>query len=401
MKKDIIIIGAGPSGLALACLLAKLDLDIVIIEKSPLKILKNPAYDGRETALTHPSKELLEKIGAWKNITKKAISPIHKAKVLNGFSNYSLDFENDSKKEALGYLVSNHEIKKSIFKEVEKLSNVELITQIEVEDLKSDDEKATIYLSNNKVIESSLIAAADSRFSKSRNKMGISTDMHDFARNMIVCKMKHELDHQNIALECFYDDRVIAALPLDGKVSSIVITVPTKKADELVNLSEEEFNQDITNYLNDKLGKLILTSKRYSYPLVSTYADKFTTTRFALIGDAAVGMHPVTAHGFNLGLMGQNILFEEIQKALEENLDIGSDKVLEKYNKFHKKETKLMYHGTNTIVSIFTNNKLPARILRGLMLRAANSKFLPFKSIISNRLTGNKLSKGVFSSFLR
>ncbi len=400
MKKDVIIIGAGPSGLALACLLSDIGLNITIIEKSSQENLENPAYDGRETALTHPSKDLLEKINAWNNIDKKSISKIKEAKVLNGHSDYSLDFDNSkSKSDALGYLVSNHLIKKSLFQEVIKLSNVELITDVVVQDIKSDDQSATVFLSNNKVIEASLVAAADSRFSKSRSKMGISADMRDFARSMVVCKMDHTQSHDNIALECFFDDRVIAALPLHGKTSSIVVTVPAKKSEELVNLSKEEFNADIEGYLEDRLGKLTLSSKRYSYPLMGVYANKFIAQRFALIGDAGVGMHPVTAHGFNLGLLGQNILYNEIKKAFEQGKDIGSKEVLENYHKKHIKETKVMYHGTNTIVGLFTDNRIPAKILRSFMLRAANSKFLPFKSIISNRLTGNKRSQGITSLF--
>lgn len=396
MKKDVVIIGAGPSGLALACLLSKLDLNIVVIEKSTKTELENPSYDGRETALTHPSKDLLQEIGAWDRLEKNTVSPINEAKVLNGFSSYSLDFENSkSDGEALGYLVSNHAIRKSLFEQVITLSNVELISENFVEDIKIDETKAVVFLNDNRVFEANLIVAADSRFSKTRTKMGIGSDIHDFARTMIVCKMDHEQTHHNIALECFFEDRVIAALPLHGQTSSIVITLPAKKAEEIVNLSEAEFNADIDHYLSDKLGKLALVSKRYSYPLASVYANKFVAKRFALIGDAAVGMHPVTAHGFNLGLVGQKILFEEIKKAVNERRDIGSDEVLEKYNSKHLRETKLMYFGTNTIVSLFTNNSFPAKILRSAMLRAANSKFLPFKSIISNRLTGNKKFLGI------
>lgn len=399
MKKDVIIIGSGPSGLSLACLLSDLGLKVTIIEKVKLEQLEKPNYDGRETALTHPSKDLLTKIGAWERISKKAISPIKKAQVINFDESQSLDFDNDSDRKAIGYLVSNHEIKKALFAQVKTLDNVEIITQTEVKDIKIDDQIAKVILDNNKVLEASLVAAADSRFSKNRSRMGISYDMHDFAKNMIVCKMEHEKSHENNALECFFDDRVMAVLPLQGNFSSIVITTPKKTAEELVALDEKDFNKDIENYLSHRLGKIKLESKRYSYPLCAVYADKFIADRFVLIGDAAVGMHPVTAHGYNLGLIGQDILCNEIKKALAKGEDIGSKTVLEKYNLNHKKETKIMYHGTNLLVDIFSSNKLPAKILRKLMMSAANSKFLPFKSIISNRLTGKKKFEGVFSIF--
>ena len=412
MKNSLIIIGSGASGLSLACLLSELDLKITIIERAKLEQLENPPYDGRETALTHPSKNLLEKIGVWEKIDKKSISKIEKAQVFNLDDSQILDFNNDSNKDALGYLVSNSEIKRALFEVVKTLPNVEIITETEVEDIKTDNEKARVFLkdlqqnktqndenldSQSRVLESALVLAADSRFSKSRYKMGISCDIHDFAKNMIVCKMAHERTHQNIALEYFFDDRVMAVLPLQGDFSSVVITVPAKEAEELVALSEEEFNKNIENYLGKKLGKFMLKSQRFSYPLISIYADKFIATRFALIGDAAVGMHPVTAHGYNLGLLGQNSLSEEIKKALKSGADIGSPQLLEKYNLNHIKETKLMYRGTNMIVDLFTNNSKPAKLLRKFMIKTANSKFLPFKSIITNGLEGKSRFEGLFS----
>ncbi len=99
-------------------------------------------------------------------------------------------------------------------------------------------------------------------------------------------------------------------------------------------------------------------------------------------------MHPVTAHGFNLGLFGQDILAEEIKLALDKRLDIGGLMVLEKYQSKHIKATKPLYLGTNFIVSLFTNNLAAIKLLRKLTLRIANNKFLPFKKIIVNHLTG-------------
>ena len=390
-NNDVIIIGGGPSGLSLAILLSQLDLNIVVIEKSSLQSLKNPDYDGRETALTHPSTDFLKNIGIWDKIDQDLKSPIKKAKVLNGFSKYSLDFDNEkSSNEALGYLVANTEIRKKLFAKANKIDNIEIISNAQVVEITSDDIKAQVILDNNKIIKAKLITAADSRFSQARNKMGISADIHDFAKTMIVCKMEHQKNHHNIALECFYEDRVLAVLPLSGKTSSIVITLPSKRAQDLVNLDENKFNKDISNYFAKELGNLKLTSKRYSYPLMGVYANKFVSKRFALVGDAAVGMHPVTAHGFNLGLLGQKNLANAIKNALKNQEDIGSDKVLEEYHKKHFKDTKIMYHGTNLIVNLFSKNNIAAKALRSLMLRTANSKLLPFKSMIANRLTGKR-----------
>jgi len=129
-----------------------------------------------------------------------------------------------------------------------------------------------------------------------------------------------------------------------------------------------------------------LVSERYAYPLVGVHANKFVKPRFALIGDAAVGMHPVTAHGFNLGLRGQDTLYRAIRAAQLQGQDIGSLQVLEKYQSKHMRVTWPLYTGTNEIVSLYTNDSVPAKILRGLVLRFSNN-FPPIKQMISKQLT--------------
>jgi 2-polyprenyl-6-methoxyphenol hydroxylase-like FAD-dependent oxidoreductase len=131
--------------------------------------------------------------------------------------------------------------------------------------------------------------------------------------------------------------------------------------------------------------------ERHSYPLVGVYAQKFKATRFALVGDAAVGMHPVTAHGFNLGLKGQDLLSLAVKRAFDNGLDIGSDEVLSDYERKHINFSRLMYFGTNGIVALFTNDTSAVKQIRKLVLKFANS-FPPIKSLISQQLTESKKS---------
>ena len=129
MKKDILIIGAGPAGLSFARSLKDSGLNAVVIEKAPLEALRDPRPDGREIALTHLSVKLMKDLGAWPHIPDDIIAPIREAKVLNGNSPYYLDFDLDNvDADALGYLVPNHWIRRAFFNEAETLDNVELIT---------------------------------------------------------------------------------------------------------------------------------------------------------------------------------------------------------------------------------------------------------------------------------
>ena len=388
MNNKVIIIGAGPAGLSLACSLAETDIEIIVIEKQSTKYLSSPSYDGREIALTHFSKKVLEDLGVWKRLSSKTISLIKEAKVLDGNSSYALHFDRHKvRKNALGYLVSNHLIRRALYKEVITKPNIKIISDTSVVNVNTGEHNAFVKLKNNKKIKVSLIVAADSRFSPTRQNMGISADIQDFKRVAIVCRMKHQKPHHKIAYECFHYAETLAILPLVQKnISSIVMTIPIEKSVKLMNMNKKEFNDCISNKFKNKFGSMTLFSKRYQYSLTGVFADQFVTNRFALIGDAAVGMHPVTAHGFNLGLRGQNILSLQIKFAIDHGLDIGLLQTLERYQLRHRRACRSLYFGTNAIVKLYTDDSFLEKITRKIMLRIGNN-FIPAKKKILNQLT--------------
>ena len=389
---DVVIIGAGPAGLSFACSLAEKKIRVLIVERSSIDSISNPQPDGREIAITHQSRKILYELGVWSLIDGDEVSLLKEAKVYSGSSNSLLDF--DAKKssiEALGYLVPNYLIRKGLYERVLQANNVDIVSDISVEDINTNNAGAEVTLSDGKNVKSSLVVAADSRFSEIRRKMGIPSLMKDFSKVMIVTRMEHEKDHNHVALECFNYGHTLALLPLNGNVSSVVLTVSADNAKEILSLSETKFNEMATEGFKQKLGQMKQIGERYSYPLIGVYAQKFKAKRFALVGDAAVGMHPVTAHGFNLGLKGQDLLSFAVKRAFDHGLDIGSDEVLNDYERKHINFSRLMYFGTNGVVALFTNDTFVAKRIRKLVLKFAN-RFPPVKSLITNHLTESKKS---------
>ena len=392
LHSDILVVGAGPAGLSFAAELAGSGLKITLIEKSPLEILQNPPYDGREIALTHLSREIMQRLGMWDLIPKDEIYPLRDAKVLNGQSDYQLHFPQPTQArgepaDCLGYLISNHNIRKAAYEVVSKLENVTILTGIGVKEVKTSEDEAQVILENGEVLSGRLLLAADSRFSQTRRQLGISSDMHDYSRTMFVCRMKHTLSNQHTAYECFHYGRTIALLPLEEHLTNTVITVDSDKADTIKKMSPEELAASVKEQLKGSLGDMELVSTIHNYPLVGMIAQRFYGKRSALIGDAAVGMHPVTAHGFNLGLSSADLLAKLILEAEQRGQDIGAASLLEKYSTKHMLHAQPIYHGTNMLLKLFTNETAPAKILRGLVLRASNN-FPPLKKLITKQLTG-------------
>ena len=392
LHSDILVVGAGPAGLSFAAELAGSGLKITLIEKSPLEILQNPPYDGREIALTHLSREIMQRLGMWDLIPKDEIYPLRDAKVLNGQSDYQLHFPQPTQArgepaDCLGYLISNHNIRKAAYEVVSKLENVTILTGTGVKEVKTSENEAQVILENGEVLSGRLLLAADSRFSQTRRQLGISSDMHDYSRTMFVCRMKHTLSNQHTAYECFHYGRTIALLPLEEHLTNTVITVDSDKADTIKKMSPEELAASVKEQLKGRLGDMELVSTIHNYPLVGMIAQRFYGKRSALIGDAAVGMHPVTAHGFNLGLSSADLLAKLVLEAEQRGQDIGATSLLEKYSTKHMLHAQPIYHGTNMLLKLFTNETAPAKILRGLVLRASNN-FPPLKKLITKQLTG-------------
>lgn len=392
---DVAIIGAGPAGLSFALSLAKTGLRIVLLDQQPLDRIAKPQLDGRDIAMTHLSKAILLELGVWQRFAEEVVHPIKEAKVINGqfesnkhslLKTPALHFErSDDAKAPLGYLVANHQIRQALFDQAAEHDNIEIMAEQEVNYVKTFANRGVIE-TNNYSINASLVVSADSRFSTTRRMMGLSAKMKDFGKVMIVCNMKHTLSHENTAQECFQYGRTCAILPLGEGVSSIVITVPASDAKRLTDLPIVEFNAQAHAMFDGRLGEMELVTERHSYPLVGVISDRFIANRFALIGDAAVGMHPVTAHGFNLGLRSADTLAEQIIKAQQGGKDIASRWVLHSYEIRHQLLSKPLYEATNAIVDLYTNDQPLAKLARKAALHVGN-QFMPFKHAVTNRLT--------------
>jgi 2-polyprenyl-6-methoxyphenol hydroxylase-like FAD-dependent oxidoreductase len=197
--------------------------------------------------------------------------------------------------------------------------------------------------------------------------------------------MEHRAENHAVASECFQYGQTIAVLPLTNHLSSIVITVTTDWAQKLTAMTEPTFTQWVTRKLNGQFETMRLVTDRFVYPLVAVLADRFAGIRTALIGDAAVGMHPVTAHGYNLGLSGQERLAQLIIDAHRREQDIGALNLLQQYAVHHRRVVLPLYLGTNSLVGLYTAEYRPTKILRKVLLHAANH-CRPMRQVVIDRL---------------
>lgn len=416
---DVLIVGAGPAGLSLAISLAQAGFTATVVEQQAEATLAAPAPDGREIALTHPSRATLQRLGSWAELAEGEVGAICQAQVHDGPLGQHSALQLDASAtqgagpapEALGFIVPNHALRRSAYAVAARTSGVRILSSAQVTRVATLSTHAELdYLAPPVLSPSSsngggsavapttqrlrapLLVAADSRFSATRRQLGIGAQMTDFGRTVIVCRMRHAQPHGNVAHECFGYERTLAVLPLPDApeghpLCSVVVTAGSADAAALMALSAHDFAAQVQAQFDQRLGAMELVGERYAYPLVAVYAQRFAGHRCALLGDAAVGMHPVTAHGYNLGLAGVERLTAALVDARQRGQDIGHPAALERYAREHHRHAWPIYQGTNAIVRLYTDARPVPRLLRQLVLQGARS-LPPLQAAIVGQLTG-------------
>jgi 2-octaprenylphenol hydroxylase len=149
-----------------------------------------------------------------------------------------------------------------------------------------------------------------------------------------------------------------------------VWSVSEDYADELMKLNEHEFADALTQASDMQLGNITLKSKCAAFPLVSGQADSMVQSRISLVGDAAHALHPLAGQGANLGFTDAAVLADVL--AIAER-DIGSLKVLRKFERARVGETQVMQSSMDAFVAAFGSSNSAIVIARNAAIRTANS----------------------------
>lgn len=372
MDSDIIIVGAGPAGLAFARGVAGTGLSVALVERQPRAALADPADDGRDIALTHRSVATLRALGAWPRIDPAAVAPLHAARVLDGASTFALAFDPGRDGSGrLGQLVANHHLRRALFEVAERQPGLTLHAGSGIAAVTRADGGIAVTLADGSRMRARLLVAADARFSTTRAALGITAHETRLDRTMLLVRASHARDHDRIATEWFDYHQTVALLPLAGRCSSVVLTVRPDEARRIAALAPAALSAELTRRTAGRLGAMQATGAVHGYPLATVWSRHFAAPHAALIGDAAVGMHPVTAHGFNLGLRGAAALAGLVRDAAARGEDIAAPRLLARYEAGHRLAAGPLFAATAGIVRLYTDARPAARVARPALLRVA------------------------------
>ena len=366
---DLTIVGGGMVGLTLAASLANSALSIALIESNNAPVLsEQPA--SRVSAISFASRTIFEKLRIWQDINPKRVTAYNTMQVWDKDSFAKIDFSAEQVDcSELGYIIENDQIQAALLQSVQKQQNVTFYSPDQLSNIAIGDGEAWLTLKSAKTLTSKLVVAADGANSWLRNKVDIPLTHWDYNHHAIVATVKTELAHENCARQIFTPAGPLAFLPLFEKdLCSIVWSVPPEKAEQLKNLSNIEFNKQLTRSFDNRLGSCEVRSERFYFPLTMRYARDFAKHRIALIGDAAHTIHPLAGQGVNLGLLDALSLAQTIIENSEADKDIGLYENLRHFERWRKSEATQMIASMELLKRLFQGDNPVQKSLRDLAL---------------------------------
>jgi len=384
-KKDIIIIGGGMVGLSLASALSKANFSVAVIEsREPTLQWEASDYDARVSAINLASCRFLKYLNIWQKLNKSSMSSIDKMIVWDQQGGGEIQFDAaEIQQDKLGYIVENREIIRALWEQLSADPNVELLCPEKVANVTVNQKNVYLEYGENKKIHANLIVGADGGNSWVRKQIGIDLKQQPYHHNAIVAVIKTTQPHGQTALQPFLKTGPLGVLPLaESDHVSIVWSANVLRSEELMSMSLMDFNRALTNALDYRLGQVHCLSERKSIPLVMRHAKQYVTDRVALVGDAAHTIHPLAGQGANLGFMDAACLAQTVVDAKEKLQDIGSLRVLRRYERWRKGDNTMMLLAMRSFKECFTET-LPLLVtLRTFALNAANRLSLLKKCFI-------------------
>ncbi|WP_342220544.1 UbiH/UbiF/VisC/COQ6 family ubiquinone biosynthesis hydroxylase [Rickettsiella endosymbiont of Miltochrista miniata] len=389
---DIVIVGAGIVGLTLACHLKDQGLSVAIINKDAFhnKKASSVTSDLRVIALTLGSQQLLEQLNVWQRLDNKQHAPFRSMQVWEFEQAARLFFDSADVGEAcLGHIVKNADLQQALYAQAQTDTELTWFAPETVIELQIEKSQLLIRLASGAEISTRLVVGADGQDSNVRELADLQIKSTDYAQRAIVATVRTELAHKQTARQIFLPNGPLAFLPLkDPRHCSIVWSNTPEESQRLATLDDELFCEELTHAFEQRLGQVLSTSSRLSYPLKTQEAEQYIKSGIALIGDAAHSIHPLAGQGANLGLADAHCLAKVIIEAKQKHRSLGAYHTLRRYERERRFHNRVMMGGVDGIKHLFATSNPIVQKTRQFGLGMINNVDC-LKNVIARYAMGN------------
>jgi 3-demethoxyubiquinol 3-hydroxylase len=387
MRSDVVVVGGGVVGAACALALAKLDLDVALVEAAEPARWSAGHPDLRVYAFAPDNAALLDTLDAWQGVREARAQPYRGMRVWDAAGGDELAFAADALgRSELGWIVEHGLLVDRLWAALPR-SGVIVHAPARVESLEQQEDGVRLRLDDGVRVEAKLAIAADGADSTLRRLAGGTVDSHDYAQRGVVAFIQTRQPHQDTAWQRFLPTGPLAVLPFTEGRSSIVWTLPEARAAEVLALDDAGFARALTRAFDARLGEMRPLSKRVAFPLRRQLAQSLVSGRVLVVGDAAHVVHPLAGQGVNLGLRDVAALRDMVASAQRRRGDWSSPHRLARWARTRKSENALAAHAFDGINRVFSSEGMHRTLLRGQLLGLAG-KLPPLTTALWRRAAG-------------
>ena len=384
---DIVIVGGGMVGLALATQLADSPFSIALINQGQISKELTGIAEPRVSAINLASEAMLKGNGAWQHINHQRSNAYLKMDVWDkdsfgriGFSHKETQFSH------LGHIIENQNVVNGLYEIAKQQSNLTLLEDVHIKRLDLNEQMVLMHFSDDQLLSAKMVVGADGANSMVRKVAKLPISFWSYDQSAIVATVQTQEVHQRVARQAFMPTGPLAFLPLaNDKQCSIVWSQDTESAQSLMALSDQDFNRHLATALNMQLGPCELLSKRHCIPLTMRYARQWLGQRSVIIGDAAHTIHPLAGQGVNLGFQDALSLANTLSEIDTELL--GSKQVLRAFERERKAEAAKMVATMEGFKQLFAGNNPLKKLVRGAGLSLFDN-LSPVKQALINNAMG-------------
>lgn len=369
MKFDVVIVGGGLAGLALAVGLRDSRLSVALVEgRVPVR---PEGWDARVYAISPANARFLARIGIWQHLDRQRMEPVRRMAVA-GDAGGQLDFSAyDSGVEELAWILEASLMQCELWESAKRQSNLQLFCPARPAALSMADNAARLSLEDGRQLDARLVVAADGADSWTRRAAGIEVDFKPYGQHGVVANFTTGQPHRGTAFQWFRDDGILAWLPLPGNRISIVWSTPQKHAEELLALPAADFSAAVAAAGDQRLGALEMITPPAAFALRLMRAPHTVQPRLALIGDAAHAIHPLSGHGINLGFQDAAVLAECLRQR-PGHVDCGDLALLRRYERARIGDVMALQGVTDGLQRLFGASLPPLALLRNAGMNLTN-----------------------------
>ncbi|WP_162873905.1 2-octaprenyl-3-methyl-6-methoxy-1,4-benzoquinol hydroxylase [Pseudomonas viridiflava] len=378
MRADLLIVGAGMVGSALALALQGSGLNIVVVDGGPLSVKPfdtQAMFEPRVSALSSASQRILQRLGAWEGIASRRTSPYGEMQVWDGSGTGHIHFSAASvHAEVLGHIVENRVVQDALLERLHDC-DIGLLANARLEQMRRSGDDWLLTLADGRLLRAPLVIAADGANSAVRRLTGTQTREWDYQHHAIVTSVRTSNSHRKTAWQRFTDNGPLAFLPLQREGEhwcSIVWSVTPKEAERLTALDDETFCRELEQAFEGRLGSVVATDPRLCVPLRQRHAKRYVAEGLALIGDAAHTIHPLAGQGVNLGFLDAAVLAEVLLHASERGERLADERVLSRFERRRMPHNLALMAAMEGFERLFQADQLPLRWLRNTGLKMVN-----------------------------